>query len=120
MTPGDAFLHELKERTTAHLEALAAESADAFGRFVALPELGPRIYHRLVVQFQMDGAQTIAAALVTLFAGGMDDGTVMVTELEFRGMRAVLDEFGDDLPEGPGTTLRDLIATLSRADKRGT
>ena len=120
MAPREAFLDELRTRTTAHLEALATESGAAFGRFVALPELGPRIYARLVEQFNMDGAQEISAALIDLFSGQMDDGTVMVSDREFRGLRAVLEEFDADLPDGPRRSLRDLITTLSRADKGGT
>lgn len=120
MTPREAFLDELRTRTTAHLEALAVESGEAFGRFIALPELGPRIYDRLVEQFNMDGAQTIAATVVDLFAGALDEGTVMVSDLEYRGLRVVLEEFDADLPEAPRRSLRDLITTLSRADKGGT
>ena len=117
MTPREAFLDELRTRTTEHLRALADESAETFGRFVALPELGPSIYHRLVEQFDMDGAQEIAATLIDLFSGRLDEGTVMVSDRAFRGLEATLDEFDRELPEGPRETLRELIRTLSRAGR---
>ena len=118
MTPREAFLDELRSRTTAHLEALAEESAQAFGRYLALPDEGTRIYRRLVEQFNMDGAQEIAATLVDLFSGQLDNGTVMVTDREFRGLNMVHSEFAADLPEGPRHSLHNLITTLARADHR--
>ncbi len=118
MIPREAFLEELKTRTSRHLEALAEESGEVLGRFLSLPELGPTIYRRLVEDFNMDGAQQIGASLVDLFSGGLDAGTVMLTDREYRGLRLVLDEFNADLPQGPRASLEDLIATLSRADRR--
>lgn len=117
MTPRDSFLGELRRHTTAHLEALATESAETFGRYIALPELGTRIYLRLADQFNMDGAQEIAASLVDLFSGVLDTGTVMLTDREYRGLRLVLDEFGPEIPEGPRQSLSDLIITLQKADR---
>jgi hypothetical protein len=116
MTPRDSFLKELRSCTTAHLEALMHESAHAFGRYIALPELGNRMYVRLVEQFNMDGAQEIAASLVDLFAGVLDSGAVMVSDREYRGLSLILDEFGDELPQGPRESLTDLITTLRKAD----
>ncbi len=120
MTPREEFLSELRQRTTDHLEALAAESAETFGRHIGLPEVGGAIYHRLVEQFNMDGAQEISGALIDLFAGELDEGTVTLSDREFRGLRTVMEEFDRDLPEAPRQSLRDLITALSRADKGGT
>jgi len=117
MTPRDAFLKELRDRTTRHLEELSAESAETFGRYIALPEVGAKIYHRLTDQFNMDGAQEIAAAFVDLIAGGLDSGTVMVTDREFRGLSLILDEYAPELPDGPRESLRDLITTLQKAGR---
>ncbi len=116
MTPRDSFLKELRSYTTAHLEALMHESAHAFGRYIALPELGTQIYLRLTEQFNMDGAQEIAACLVDLFSGVLDSGAVMVSDREYRGLGLVLEEFGDELPQGPHESLTDLITTLRKAD----
>jgi hypothetical protein len=117
MTPREAFLDELRERTRIHLDALASESAETFGRYIALPKLGEAMYRRLVEQFQMDGAQEIAATIVDLFAGRLESGTVMVSEREYRGLKLVLDEFGADLPDAPHRSLRELITTLARSDR---
>jgi hypothetical protein len=108
MTPRDSFLGELRRHTTAHLEALARERAETFGRYIAL---------RLADQFNMDGAQEIAASLVDLFSGVLDTGTVMLTDREYRGLRRVLDEFGSEIPEGPRQSLSDLIITLQKANR---
>ena len=110
-------MSELRQRTTAHLEALATESAETFGRYIALPELGARIYLRLAEQFNMDGAQEVAASLVDLFSGVLDTGTVMLTDREYRGLRLVLEEFGPDIPAGPRESLSDLIITLQKAGR---
>lgn len=117
MQPRDSFLKELRTQTLAHLDALARESAETFGRYIALPELGPRVYMRLVDQFNMDGAQESAAALVDLFAGTLDSGSVMLTDREYRGLQLVLEEYGDELPDAPRRSLQDLITTLKRADR---
>ena len=114
MAPREAFLAELRERTTAHLQALARESAETLGRFIALPDLGARIYGRLVEEFQMDGAQEIAACLVDLISGGMDQGAVMLTDREYRGLRLIRSEFREEMPDGPGNALDDLILALAR------
>ncbi|MCG8478744.1 MAG: hypothetical protein MI724_06590, partial [Spirochaetales bacterium] len=87
-------------------------------RFLSLPDVGPAVYRRLVEAFNMDGAQQIGATLVDLFSGGLDAGTVMLTDREYRGLRLVLDEFASDLPDGPRASLADLVTTLSRADRR--
>lgn len=114
----DEFLFSLRERTSAHLEALADESARLFADHAGLPETGTAIYHRLVDQFNMDGAQEIGAELVDLFSGGMDEGTITLSERAFRGMSMVLEEFDAELPEGHRGQLRELITTLARADNR--
>jgi hypothetical protein len=106
---------ELRRKTTAHLEQLMHESAETFGRYIALPELGKEIYLRLAEHFNLDGAQEIAGCLVDLFSGVLDSGTVMVSKREYRGMSLVLDEFGEALPDGPRTTLADLVTTLRKA-----
>ena len=118
MIPREAFLEELKTRTNRHLNELAAESGEVLGRFLSLPELGPAIYRRLVEDFNMDGAQQIGATLVDLFSGRLDAGTIMLTDREYRGLRLVSDEFDSDLPDGPAASLKDLITTLARADRR--
>ena len=115
MTPRDSFLGELRKRTTAHLHALTEESAETFGRYIALPDLGQRVYHRLTERFDMDGAQEIAATLADLFAGSLDTGSVMVTDREVRGLTLVLDEFGPELPDAPRSSLSDLVVTLRKA-----
>lgn len=116
-SPRDAFLLELRERTTAHLLQLARESAETFGRYIALPDTGARIYNRLVEEFQMDGAQEIAAALVDLISGSLDHGTVMLTDREYRGFKLVREEFRGELPEGPGNALDDLVLSLARTGR---
>ncbi len=115
--PRDAFLAELRQQTLSHLEQLARESAETLGRYAALPEIGPRIYLRLVEEFQMDGAQEIAACLVDLLAGALDHGTVMLTDREYRGLRLVRDEFGDALPEGPAVALDELVRSLAKTGR---
>lgn len=115
--PGDAFLAELRERTTAHLRELARESAETLGRYIALPELGPRMYHRLVEEFQMDGAQEISACFVNLVAGGLDHGAVMLTDREYRGLRFIRDEFQHELPDAPAAALDDLVQSLARTGR---
>lgn len=120
MTARESYLNELRTRTTVHLQALAEESGAIFGRFIALPDLGAQIYARLVEQFNMDGAQEISATLIDLFAGRLDSGTVMLSDREYRGLRSVLEEYNRELPEGPRESLRELITTLARADKRET
>jgi hypothetical protein len=120
MTPRESYLNELRARTTVHLQALAEESGAIFGRFIALPDLGRQIYARLVEQFNMDGAQEISATLIDLFAGQLESGTVMLSDREYRGLRSVLEEYEGDLPDGPRESLRELITTLARADKRET
>jgi len=118
MKPRDAFLDELRQQTTRHLQELAAESAETLGRFIAMPELGQRIYQRLVEVYQMDGAQEIAAALVDLVAGALDKGTVMLTEREYRGLRLIRDEFHEELPDAVRENLHNLIQTLAKADRQ--
>ncbi len=116
MPTGEQFLSELRNRTHHHLQELARESADTFGRFLDLPDAGPRVYLRLVEVFQMDGAQEIAATLVDLMTGTLDDGTVMLTDREYRGLRLVLREFGPELPKQPAAALEELLRTFERAD----
>jgi hypothetical protein len=116
MTPRESYLQELRNRTTNHLNALAEESAETFGRYIALPELGARIYQRLVSHFQMDGAQEISATLVDLFSGALDTGSVLLNDREYRGLSLVLEEYGGELPDGPRRSLQDLITTLRKAD----
>lgn len=116
MTPRESYLQELRTRTTDHLNALAEESAETFGRYIALPELGGRIYRRLASHFQMDGAQEISAALVDLFSGAFESGSVMLTDREYRGLSLVLEEYGEELPEGPRRSLQDLITTLRKQE----
>ncbi len=118
MKPRDAFLGELRQKTTRHLQALAEESAETLGRFIALPELGQRIYRRLMEEYQMDGAQEIGAAFVDLVAGALDQGTVMLTDREYRGLRLIRDEFQGELPEAVAENLHNLIQTLTKADRR--
>lgn len=117
MPPHEAFLAELRERTNAHLKQLATESAETFGRYVALPQLGPRIYRRLVEELQMDGAQEIAACFVSLIAGELDHGTVVLTKREYQGLRLVRDEFSEQLPKAPAAALDELVRTLAKADR---
>lgn len=117
MGPREAFLRELEERTRAHLQSLARESADIFGRFIMAPELAALMYESLVDEFQMDGAQEIAASIVELFAGELDNGTVMVSDREYRGLRFILDHFGATIPDGPRESLENLVWTLSRANR---
>lgn len=88
-----------------------------FGRYIMVPELGLSLYRALVDSFQMDGAQEIAATLVELFAGELENGTVMVSEREFQGLKFTLEEFGDQLPDGPRQSLESLVWTLSRATR---
>lgn len=117
MTPRDAFLHDLRQHTTAHLQALARESAEILGRYLALGETGAAIYHRLTQVFQMDGAQEISAVLVDLAAGELDHGTVMLSDREYQGLRLVHDEFQHQLPDALRDTLHDLVRTIARADR---
>jgi len=117
MGPRESFLRELEDLTRAHLRALAQESTDVFGRFIMAPGLATAIYPTLVDEFQMDGAQEIGATLVDLFAGELDNGTVMVSEREYRGLKFTLEQFGDSLPDGPRESLENLVWTLSRANK---
>jgi hypothetical protein len=118
MGPRDAFLQELETRTRTHLRELASESGEVFARYVMLPDKGPRIYERLVETFQMDGAQEIAACLVDLVSGSLDNGTVMVSEREYQGLKYVADQFADWLPDGPRRSLENLVWTLSKATRR--
>ncbi len=118
MTPRDSFLKELRRHTTAHLDALMHESAQAFGRYIALPDLGERMYLRLVEQFNMDGAQEIAASMVDLFSGVLDSGTVMVSDREYRGLSLIAEEFSSELPDGPRDSLTELITTLRKSERR--
>lgn len=117
MGPREAFLHELEERTRAHLQTLAEESATIFGRYIMVPDLATTLYNALVEEFRMDGAQEIAATLVELFAGELDNGTVMVSEREYRGLRFTMDRFGESFPDGPRRSLENLVSTLSRANR---
>ncbi len=82
-----------------------------------LPDIGSQMYADLVTEFQMDGAQEIAAVLVDLMAGELENGTVMVSEREYRGLKFTLERFGDKLPDGPRESLQNLVWTLSRATK---
>lgn len=120
MARRDDYLAELREKTNAHLSALAGESGEAFADYAGLGQTGTAIYSRLVDQFNMDGAQEISAELVALFTGDMDEGTITITDRAFRGMSMVLEEFGADLPETRRRQLHELIRSLARADKRDT
>lgn len=116
MTARESFLDELRTRTTEHLNTLAKESAETFGRYIALPELGEKIYFRLIDQFQMDGAQEISATLIDLFSGVLDSGSVMLSDREYRGLSLVNEEYAKELPESPRRSLQDLVWTLRRSD----
>ncbi|SIQ25959.1 hypothetical protein SAMN05920897_10631 [Alkalispirochaeta americana] len=116
MTPRDAFLAELRDRTTFHLEKLAQESAETFGRYLNLPEAAPRIYRRLVEVYQLDGAREVAACMIDLASGVFYQGAIMLTEREYLGLKLIRDEFSSDLPEETARELQDLVDTLGRSD----
>lgn len=118
MTEGEEFLAYLRERTTAHLLELARESGRCFGKYTHLPELGPRIYRRLVEEFQLDGAQEIGARIIDLFAGRMDNGALAVTEREYRGLKLVRDEFSPELDPSTAQTLHELVHALGHGSSR--
>jgi hypothetical protein len=116
MSVREQFLSELRDRTQHHLQALARESAVTFARFLDLPDAGPRVYLRLVAVFQMDGAQEIAATLIDLVTGALDEGAVMLTDREYRGLQLVHREFSPDLPEEAAVALDELLRTLERGE----
>lgn len=115
MGPRDSFLQDLQEQTQAHLRSLAEKSAVVFGQYIMVPELAESLYPALVEKFRMDGAQEIAATLVDLFAGELDNGTVMVSEREYQGLKFTLEHYRELLPDGPRDSLENLVWTLSRA-----
>lgn len=110
MSTSQAFLEQLKAMTRQHLEALADESAAAFAAASGLAATGTKVYHRLIERFDMDGAQEIGTALVAVASGEFDSGAVALRDREYRGLRLILGEYGDDLP----TPLRDSLADLIR------
>lgn len=114
-SPSDAFIKEVRRITQDHLRTLARETGEVFARYVGWGPVGEEVYKSLAHTFAMDGAQEVCQVLIRLAAGELDSGTVMFTDREFRGLRHVLEEFGDRIPEGERQTLQELITLLSKA-----
>lgn len=115
LTIDDMFIEEVRKTTEDHLRTLAKETGEIFGRYVGWGPIGEEIYASLAYTFAMDGAQEICRVLIRLASGELDSGTVMVTDLEYRGLRHVLDNFSDRIPDGEKTTLQELVTILAKA-----